>query len=255
MRCRRSARALVQRLVDEVGPQLADQELGMVVVGDASRSTSCGPEAPLVAEDPLGAAVVVLGLEARGQQDAAGALALDVAGQRAGGLADVGLGVAVALAEREELHQLAREVLVGLVLVGADQVEERPHRGVLHHVGQQRRERAERAAAEDRVLAQHQRRVLVARGEVVVPEEHHLLFQRPRGADHAVHPPEHVVAVLVGRVQGHGLGPGQQRRLAAVGRQQPAQRRRRDRGAPTWRPRARSRRSRRATSHDAHVPR
>ena len=182
------------------------------------------PEAALVAEDPLGAAVVVLGLEARGQQDAAGALALDVAGQRAGGLADVGLGVAVALAEREELHQLAREVLVGLVLVGADQVEERPHRGVLHHVGQQRRERAERAAAEDRVLAQHQRRVLVARGEVVVPEEHHLLFQRPRGADHPVHPPEHVVAVLVGRVQGHGLGPGQQRRLAPVGRQQPAQR-------------------------------
>jgi hypothetical protein len=217
-------RGLVQRLVDEERPQLAHQELGVAVVVHDEAQDVVRAEAPLVPEDPLDAAVVVLRLEPHGRQHAAGLLALDEPRQRAGGLADVGLGVAVALAEREELHQLAREVLVGLVLIGPDQVEERAHRRVLHDVAQQRGERPQRAAAEERVLAQQHRRVDVARGEVVVPEEHHLLFQRPRGADHPVQPPQHVVAVLVDRVELHRLGPGQQRRLAPVRGQQPVDR-------------------------------
>ena len=122
------------------------------------------------------------------------------AGQRLGGLADVGLGVGPAVgAEREQLHDLAGVVLVRRALAVVDAVEEREHRRVDGDVAQQVGERAERRAAEERVLAEHQvdlHRVAVAR-EPVVPDQRHALDQRLVAADHAVQPPEVVVAVEV----------------------------------------------------------
>jgi hypothetical protein len=56
------------------------------------------------------------------------------------------------------------------------------------------------------VLGQHQRRVLVAGCEVVVPEQRQLLLQRALAADHLVQPPQHVVAPLVDRVQRLAVG-------------------------------------------------
>src|SRR5206468_1336933 len=63
------------------------------------------------------------------------------------------------------------------------------------------------------VLGQHERRVLVGGGEVVVPEQRQLLDQRALRAHHPVQPPQHVVAVLVRRVE----------RLAVDGRRGTAQ--------------------------------
>ena len=67
------------------------------------------------------------------------------AGESPRGLADVEL--AVATAEREQLHQLARVVLVRRALVGIGEREEEQHRRVGGHRLQERRERPERAAA------------------------------------------------------------------------------------------------------------
>ncbi len=120
-------------------------------------------------------------------------------GERPSGLADVALAVPVA--EREELHQLACVVLVRRLLVRVGQREEEEHGRVARHRLQQGRKAAERMAAQLFVLSQHQRRVLVRGGEVVVPEERELLLERMPGADHPVEPPEHVVAPLVLRAQ------------------------------------------------------
>ena len=134
------------------------------------------------------------------------------AGERAGLLADVVLGVAAAGAEREELHQLARVVLVGGPLRVLDPVQPEEHGGVLRDREQELLEGAERAPAEERVLVEHEllRADPGVRGrEPVVPDERHPLDQLPVRPDHAVEPPEVVVpprvlrrervAVVVGR--------------------------------------------------------
>jgi hypothetical protein len=180
-------------------------------------------EAPALAEDLLGPGVVTLRVVA----DALEAVVVPVrleAGHGAGGLADVGL--AVALAQREQLHQLARVVLVRRLLVGVGEREEQQHRRVDRDVAQQLGERAERAAPEQRVLAHHQRRVLVVDREVVVPEQGHLLHQGPRGADHPVQPPQAVVAPLVVRVQRLSLDArrGAAHRLSGTAVEDPLQR-------------------------------
>ena len=162
-------------------------------------------ELAAVAEQLLLAVVVALGVVGDGQRPAVVVVALE-AGQGAGGLAYVALGVAAGDAEREELHQLARVVLVGVALVGVHEREEGLHRGVGRHRAQQLGERAQRLVAQLDVLGQHQRGVLVARGEVVVPEERELLLQRALAADHLVQPPQHVVAPLVDRVQRLAVG-------------------------------------------------
>ena len=86
--------------------------------------------------------------------------------------------------------------------------------GSLVIAAQQRAEVAERVAAQQLVLAQHPARVDrgAARGEPVVPDERHALDERRLGADHAVEPPEHVVAPDVARRERRG------RRPAAPGR-------------------------------------
>jgi hypothetical protein len=139
-------------------------------------------------------------------------------------LADVTLGVAAAGPEREQLHQLARVVLVRLPLrvVAARQEEE--HRRIAGDPEQEVLERAERLAAEESVLAEHEplgRGVLDGR-EPVVPDERHALHERPVGADHPVEPPEMVVAPLLGRPERLAVDP--RARTAQALRRRPDQR-------------------------------
>ena len=84
------------------------------------------------------------------------ALAVGVpAGEGAGGLADVLLGV-VADAEAEQLHQLAGVVLVRLALDVAVGVEPDQHGRVAADRLQQRAELAQGVLAQQAVLAEHQ---------------------------------------------------------------------------------------------------
>ena len=138
------------------------------------------------------------------------------------------LGVAVVDAQREQLEQLAGEVLVGRVLVGVGEAQEELHRPVARDRPGEVAEAPERAAPQGPVLGQHQPRVAhlgVRGGEVVVPVEGHPLDQRVPGAHRAVEPPEHVVAVGVDRVERPALHPRRPpRRIAPRGPQQVADR-------------------------------
>ena len=112
------------------------------------------------------------------------------AGEGAGALFDVLLGV-VADAHREQLEQLAAVVLVdrtGVVLAVVQPVD---HGRVARETEQQCAQIAQAVAAEQLDVADHGRRVLAlgpAGREDVVPEERHLLFERPLRVDHAVEP-------------------------------------------------------------------
>ena len=100
--------------------------------------------------------------------------------------------VVVAHAHREQLHDLAAEILVGRPLHVLPGVEEHQHRRVLRHAHQQFAETAGGEALKQRELAEHLAIVanlVAAGGEVAVPEQRHLLFERPVGRDHAVRPP------------------------------------------------------------------
>src|SRR5204863_9674462 len=78
-----------------------------------------------------------------------------VARERASALLDVILGVVVALAKSEELHQFAREVLVGMGLVVLVVVEELQHRRIADDAVDQVRETAGGVGAEELVLREH----------------------------------------------------------------------------------------------------
>src|SRR3954451_22410730 len=162
-------------------------------------------ELAAVAEQLLDTVVVALGVVADGQRAPVAVVALE-AGQRAGRLAHVALGVAARDPEREELHELACVVLVGVALVGVHQREEGLQRRGRDNRPQEPGERAQRVLAQLVVLRKHERGVLVARGEVVVPEERELLLKRALAANHLVQPPQHVVAPLVDRVQRLAVG-------------------------------------------------
>src|SRR5262245_9503398 len=113
------------------------------------------------------------------------------AGEGARGLADVALSV-VALAEREELHHLAREVLVRLALAIGRRIEVDHHRRVLRDGVQKLAEIPHRVPPEEQVLAVHQVRVahlLLARREMAVPEKGHPLAERRRRVEHLLDPP------------------------------------------------------------------
>ena len=162
-------------------------------------------EAPALSEDPLATRIVVLAVV----EDPHVSVVLRVgakAGQRPGRLADVAF--AVAAAERVELHQLAREVLVGRLGVGVGEGEMQGHGRVACDVAQQHGEAAEGAPPKSPVLVEHQRRVLVGSCEVVVPEQRELLLQWPRRAHHPVEPPQDVVPPLVYRVERPAVDPG-----------------------------------------------
>ena len=114
------------------------------------------------------------------------------AGEGARGLADVVLGV-VPHAHREQLEQLAAEVLVGMRLDVLAVVEKDEHRRILEDPDQQIRQPARRVGAQHQILLQHHPVVadLVLSGrEVPVPEQRQLLFERTRRREHAVRPPQ-----------------------------------------------------------------
>ena len=185
---------------DEVAPELPDEEGGMHRVADAQAAGVLPVVVAALAEDDLRAGVVAARVVAE-VHVADGLLPVDApAGQRPGLLADVVLGVAPARAEREELHQLARVVLVGRPLRVLDPVQPQEHGGILRDREQEPLEGAERAPAEERVLVEHEllRADAGVRGrEPVVPDERHPLDQLPVRPDHAVEPPEVVVAPRV----------------------------------------------------------
>jgi hypothetical protein len=206
----RAARALWRRRGDEVAPQLGHEEARMQSVADGEVGGVAPVVAPAPAVDALRAAVVELAVEAEvGHADAVAPVRAP-AGQRPRHLAHVALGVAAARAQREQLLQLPRVVLVRLPAVVRGPVEPRQHRRVLRDVAHQAAEVAERVAAQERVLAQHPARVDagLARREPVVPDERHPLHERRLGADHAVQPPQDVMAPDVARREPAAVDPG-----------------------------------------------
>ena len=103
----------------------------------------------------------------------------------------------VADAHREQFHDLAAEVLLRLRFRVRAAVEPHEHRRVLRDVQQDVAEVPERVVAQHLDLAADFRRILrrlrrhVARafgGEVVVPEERHLLLERTVAVDHPEQP-------------------------------------------------------------------
>src|SRR5215218_3535410 len=122
--------------------------------------------------------------------------------QRAGLLTNVAFRVPAAGAEREELHQLTRVVLVRRPLGVVRPREPEQHRRIAGDGQQQVVEPPQPVPAEKRVLAEHQSLradALVRRREPVVPDERHALDQWTAAAHHAVEPPEVVVAPGVPR--------------------------------------------------------
>ena len=142
----RAPRRGVGRHRDEVAPELVHEERRMVGMRDAEPARVLPRERAALAEDRLRR-------RRRGTSGRSGSCvrptsALPVvaeAGQRARLLADVGLGVAAAGAEREQLHHLAPVVLVRRVLRVVAAVEPDQHRRVLRDV-----ERAARGTSRGR---------------------------------------------------------------------------------------------------------
>jgi hypothetical protein len=189
-------------------------------VVDAERARVAPVEVAALAEDSLAAPVVPALVVAEAHRAEVVVPRVAPAGERAGLLAHVALGVGPAVgAEREELHQLARVVLVRRVLRVVDAGEPEQHRRVARHVRQERVEGAEAAPPEEPVLVQHQPRRpdAVPRGcEPVVPDERHALVQRLRRPDHAVEPPQLVVAPAVEGREGAAVAVVRPRALQPV---------------------------------------
>ena len=98
----------------------------------------------------------------------------------------------VAHAHGEQLHDLAGEVLVRRALHVHPGIEEGEHRRVLRDRDHELAEVAGGVAAEGLVLAQHLAEVahlVLAGGEMAVPEQRHLLLERALGVEHAIRPP------------------------------------------------------------------
>ena len=119
---------------------------------------------------------------------------------KAGALAHVLLRI-VTDAEREQLHQFAREVLVGVRLLAARVVEPFQHRAIACDVVRQLAPVSQRVAAQQLVLLDDIEAVnalgVGGRGEVAVQEQRHLLLQRRGRGQHPVEPPGDVRDVLL----------------------------------------------------------
>ncbi len=194
------ARRRVRRHRHEVAPQLLDEERGVLRMAERQRDGVTPRERASLAEDHLRAGVVALRVEAEVGLALAALPRARPASQGPRLLAHVALAVAVPLAEREQLHQLAAVVLVRRVLRVVDAGEPHEHRRVGGDREQELAEVAERETPQEPVLRHHQllrADTRVRRGEPVVPVERHPLDQRPARAHHPVEPPEVVVAVGV----------------------------------------------------------
>ena len=193
---------VVGRACGEVAPKLADEEARMIRVRDREADRVLPGESSSPAEDRLLARVVVARVVAEVHVAGAGLPVVAEAGQCACLFADVGLAVASPRAEGEELHHLARVVLVRRPARVVAPVQPQQHRRIPRHVEQQLLKGAEAVLAEQLVLAEHQAlRVdaIVRRREPVVPDEGHALDKGPRGAHHPIEPPQVVVPPRVER--------------------------------------------------------
>lgn len=106
-------------------------------------------------------------------------------------LADVLLRV-VPEPEAEELHELSREVLVGLAAAVGVSVEPDHHGRVARHFEEEIAEGSAPVALEEAHLSHEEPRALhlpIRRGEVPVPEECEFLDRRARREEHAPEPP------------------------------------------------------------------
>src|SRR5215211_2632760 len=188
---------------DEAAPKLADEEDWVAAMVDAQPAGIAPVEAPTAAEDALrcrrragrgrsGSGTGRCPLSSRcGTPSARGPV-----------LTNVAFRVPAAGAEREELHQLTRVVLVRRPLGVVRPREPEQHRRIAGDGQQQVVEPPQPVPAEKRVLAEHQSLradALVRRREPVVPDERHALDQWTAAAHHAVEPPEVVVAPGVPR--------------------------------------------------------
>ena len=176
----------LQILPHQVAVHLAGDELAGRRLLEDDVEHFLAAQLALTPEEGLRAAVVELGVEPE-VEDVVGP-----ARERPRRLPDVLLGV-VADAHREQLEQLAAEVLVRVVLHVLPVVEVDEHRRVAHDGEQQAAEVAGGVLAQGPVLQVHLAGVAdldLRRREVVVPEEGHLLFQRARRGRHAVAPPQ-----------------------------------------------------------------
>ena len=240
-----------RRCRDEVAPEPAD-EIGQVGrVLDAETAGVLPAEVPALPEDDLHPVVVPRGVVA--EVDVADAVlpVVSPAGERPGLLADVVLRVPASGAEGEDLHQLARVVLVRAPLRVVPPVQPDQHRRIVGHGDQEGFEVPESVLPKEAVLGQHpllRADAGVGRREPVVPDEGHPLDELLVRAHHAVEPPEMVVAPgVAGRERLAAVGG---RRLAdepgcsedAAGRRPPASA---PCAPPPW-PRPASARSRRA---------
>ena len=120
----------------------------------------------------------------------------------------------VPFAQREQLHHLAREILVGAAFAAVRTIEIDQHGRIFGHRVQHVAKIAERVVAQQYVLLIHQLwapDLVLPGGEMVMPEQGHALGQRRRRHDHFAHPPGSqflvafsaqtlTVAYLVGRV-------------------------------------------------------
>jgi len=147
-------------------------------------------EATLVAEERLLAVIVVFRpvLELPGEPAVRRTRDLGLegpAGEGTGRFADVNLGV-IAGAEAEQLEQLTAPVLIDRGAVVLLIIEPEDHGRVGRHLHQKIAVVAHSAFAKDRDLLQQLVVIVdlgVAGREDVVPEQRHLLFQRPLGVD------------------------------------------------------------------------
>jgi hypothetical protein len=113
------------------------------------------------------------------------------AGERARTLLDVVLSV-VAESEREEFHHFARIIFVWVGLGVVAVVEPHEHGRIARDRREQGAEIAQSLRAEERVLLGHHLgwRFAHSGGEMIVPEERHLLGELPARTQHPVEPPE-----------------------------------------------------------------
>src|SRR5487761_1919472 len=144
-------------------------------------------EEPLMAEDLLYAPVVLLIVK----QELARRVVERPSGKGSRSLLDVSLGV-VPDTHREALHELSREVLVGMCSEVASGVEPDQHRWILRNSGRQRLERSCAQLSKDLVLVEEQARIdhLGERcWELAVQQEYELFSERSGSRRHQLDPP------------------------------------------------------------------
>src|SRR5260221_2014323 len=188
---------------DEFAPQLAADELRGLRMREEDVEDVVAVEAPALAQHRLVAVVVPQAAE----RELTGVAIEAPSGESARGLLHVLLAVA-ALAQREQLHHLAREILVGRLLAFAHVFEIPQHRRILGHAVQHGGEVAESLAPQERVRPVHElarAHPLLAGGEVAGPDNRHSLWEPARRTDHLAQPPGAQLEALLEEAALRGL--------------------------------------------------